>query len=63
MDELIQTRLNELIAKQGSQKSAAALLGISEAQMSRILAGLREPSAEVLRRLGLRIVIVPIERN
>jgi hypothetical protein len=50
--------LEKYVLKAGNQKKAAAELGISAQYLCDLLAGRREPSDQMLEKLGLRRAIV-----
>ena len=58
MEPIIERELEKCVAKAGSQKEAARLLGISTQYLNDLLRGRREASARVLGKLGLRRVVV-----
>lgn len=51
-------RLRRKAARAGSQKALAGALGVTEAYLSEVLHGRREPGPTMLRALGLRRVVV-----
>ena len=51
--EQVRARITRLIAETGSQRAAAAALGISQAHLSDILRGYRRPGPKTLEALGL----------
>ena len=52
-DEQVRKLLDEAVRKAGSQQSAAARLGISDAYLSDLRRGKRAPGPKVLKALGL----------
>ena len=52
-DEQVRKLLDEAVRKAGSQVAAAARLGISDAYLSDLRRGKRQPGPKVLAALGL----------
>jgi DNA-binding transcriptional regulator YdaS (Cro superfamily) len=57
-EALAVAKLRALIAEQGSQQAAAKRLGVSGAYVNDLLHGRREFSDRMLKKLGLRRVVV-----
>ncbi len=56
--------LRALVDKRGSQKAVASELGVSQAFVSDLLQGHRQFSGKILRKMGLRnIVVVATEQE
>lgn len=60
----LRARIQELARQHGSLRAAARALGIDAGYLSRLQDGSKlEPSDAVLRKLGLKRVVLYIERN
>jgi hypothetical protein len=55
---MVQKALTDLVKRVGSQRAAAAFLGISSPHMSELLRETRRPGERVLKRLGLKKTVV-----
>lgn len=51
-------KIQRIIEEQGTQKGAAELLGVSEAYLSDLLKGRRDPGKKILDKLGLESSVV-----
>lgn len=60
----LRSRIQELAKQHGSLRAAARVLDIDHAYLSRLQdGGKTEPSDAVLRKLGLKRVVLYIDRN
>lgn len=51
--DTVRNRLAALVAQHGSQRAAAATLGISQSHLFDLLSGRRKPGPKTLKSLGL----------
>lgn len=57
MNATSRAALRRVIQEEGTQKKAAARLGVSQQYISDLLKNRRQPGTKILRRLGLRKVV------
>jgi len=55
--EALLAKLAQMVKRAGSQRGVAAMLGVSQAYLSDVLAGRREPGDKILTALNLKRVV------
>lgn len=55
--DTVRNRLQALVTQHGSQRAAAAVLGISQSHLFDLLSGRRKPGPKTLKSLGLEAAV------